>query len=77
MFVYQTILIISGSYELFLDMTLFSVWLFVTILTAGFLHVFIKNKLVLPGFRRIPMIISCIILILFGIVYLGNMLVGS
>jgi len=77
MFVYQTILIISGSYELFLDMTLFSVWLFVTILTAGFLHVFIKNKLALPGFRRIPMIISCILLILFGIVYLGNMLAGS
>lgn len=73
MFIYQTILIISGSYELFLDMTLFSVWLFVTILTAGFLHVFIKNNLQLPGFRRIPMIIACVILIVFGVVYLGNM----
>jgi hypothetical protein len=43
-----------------------------TMLTAGFLYVYITQKLDLPGFKRIPMIIACSVLILFGITYLIN-----
>jgi APA family basic amino acid/polyamine antiporter len=71
-FCFQTILVVTGTYELLLDFTLFVVWLFVTVLTGGFLHHFIRQKLVLPGFKRIPMIAACIILLLFGILYLLN-----
>jgi APA family basic amino acid/polyamine antiporter len=71
-FLYNAFLITTGSFEFFLDATLFFVWLFITTLTSGFLYVFIKNKLQLPGFPRIAMIMACCLLILFGIVYLGN-----
>jgi basic amino acid/polyamine antiporter, APA family len=71
-FFFQTILVVTGTYEILLDFTLFVVWLFVTILTGGFLYVFIHDKIQLPGFKRIPMIISCIILLVFGILYLMN-----
>lgn len=71
-FLYNAFLITTGSFEFFLDTTLFFVWLFITTLTSGFLYVFIKNKLQLPGFPRIAMIMACSLLILFGIVYLGN-----
>ena len=72
MFIFQSILVITGTYEILLDFTLFVVWLFVTILTGGFLYVYMREKLVLPGFRRIPMILACIILLAFGILYLLN-----
>jgi APA family basic amino acid/polyamine antiporter len=71
-FFFQTILVITGTYEILLDFTLFVVWLFVTILTGGFLYVFIHDKIQLPGFKRIPMIIACIILLIFGLLYLMN-----
>ena len=71
-FLFQTILVITGTYEILLDFTLFVVWLFVTILTGGFLYVYVREKLVLPGFKRIPMIMACIILLVFGILYLIN-----
>lgn len=71
-FIFQSILVITGTYEILLDFTLFVVWLFVTILTGGFLYVYLREKLVLTGFRRIPMIVACIILIVFGILYILN-----
>ncbi len=71
-FCFQTILVITGTYELLLDFTLFVVWLFVTVLTGGFLYHFIRQKLVLPGFKRIPMIAACIVLLGFGVLYLLN-----
>jgi len=71
-FIYEAILIATGSFEFFLDTTLFFVWLFITTLTAGFLYVFIKKNLQLPNLPRIPMIMACIVLILFGLIYLGN-----
>ena len=71
-FIFQTFLVITGTYEILLDFTLFVVWLFVTILTGGFLYVYIKQKLVLTGFRRIPMMLACILLLAFGILYLVN-----
>jgi APA family basic amino acid/polyamine antiporter len=71
-FVFQTMLVITGTYEILLDFTLFVVWLFVTILTGGFLHVYIKENLTLPGFKRIPMIAACILLLVFGLLYLIN-----
>ena len=72
MFIFQAMLVITRTYEMLLDFTLFVVWLFVTILTGGFLYVYVREKLVLPGFRRIPMILACIILLVFGILYLLN-----
>jgi APA family basic amino acid/polyamine antiporter len=74
-FIYNTILITTGSFELFLDATLFFVWLFVTTLTAGFLYVFIRKNIPIPGIPKTPMIIACIILILFGLLYLTNFFV--
>ena len=74
-FIYNTILIATGSFELFLDTTLFFVWLFVSTLTAGFLYVFIRKNISIPGIPKIPMILACIILILFGLVYLTNFFV--
>jgi APA family basic amino acid/polyamine antiporter len=71
-FIFQTMLVITGTYEILLDFTLFVVWLFVTVLTGGFLYIYIREKLVLPGFRRIPMILACSILLVFGILYLLN-----
>jgi APA family basic amino acid/polyamine antiporter len=71
-FFYNSFLIATGSFEFFLDATLFFVWLFITTLTSGFLYVYIKNKLHLPGIPRVPMIIACFILILFGVLYLGD-----
>jgi len=71
-FVFQTMLVITGTYEILLDFTLFVVWLFVTILTGGFLYVYIKENLTLPGFKRIPMIAACILLLVFGLLYLIN-----
>jgi amino acid transporter len=66
----ECIMIISGSYEIFLNLTVHAVWTFITLLTAGFLYVYVKKDMHLPGFKRIPLIIACSILILFGIVYL-------
>jgi APA family basic amino acid/polyamine antiporter len=71
-FFYNSFLIATGSFEFFLDATLFFVWLFITTLTCGFLYVFIKKNLRLPGIPRIPMILACLLLIIFGIMYLGN-----
>jgi APA family basic amino acid/polyamine antiporter len=71
-FMFQTILVITGTYEILLDFTLFVVWLFVTLLTGGFLFVYIKESLILPGFKRIPMIVACILLLIFGLLYLIN-----
>ncbi len=76
-FIYEAVLIGTGSFEFFLDTTLFFVWLFITTLTAGFLYVFIKKNLQLPNLPRIPMIIACIVLILFGLIYLGNFFVQA
>jgi APA family basic amino acid/polyamine antiporter len=71
-FFYNSFLIATGSFEFFLDATLFFVWLFITTLTCGFLYVFIKKNLRLPGIPRIAMILACVLLIIFGIMYLGN-----
>jgi APA family basic amino acid/polyamine antiporter len=71
-FSYDAILIATGTFEFFLDTTLFFVWLFVTTLTAGFLYIFIKRKISIPSLPRIPMIIACIVLIVFGLMYLGS-----
>lgn len=71
-FFYNAFLIATGSFEFFLDATLFFVWLFITTLTCGFLYVFIKKNLRLPGIPRITMILACLLLIIFGIMYLGN-----
>jgi APA family basic amino acid/polyamine antiporter len=64
--------ILTGSYEIFLEISVHAIWTFITMLTAGFLYVYITKKLDLPGFKRIPMIIACSVLILFGITYLIN-----
>jgi APA family basic amino acid/polyamine antiporter len=71
-FFYNTFLIATGSFEFFLDATLFFVWLFITTLTFGFLYVFIKKNLRLPGIPRIPMIVACLLLLIFGLMYLVN-----
>ncbi|MFN5422874.1 MAG: amino acid permease [bacterium] len=71
-FFFETILVLTGSYELFLDVSLFAVWLFVTILTAGFLKEYINRKIKTPNINKIAMIAACLLLIVFGIVYLGN-----
>lgn len=72
MFFYQAILIATGSFEFFLDTTLFFVWLFVTTLTSGFLYKFINKKITVEFLPRNIMIISCIVLIVFGLMYLGS-----
>jgi APA family basic amino acid/polyamine antiporter len=64
--------ILTGSYEIFLEISVHAIWTFITMLTAGFLYVYITKKLDLPGFKRTPMIIACSVLILFGITYLVN-----
>jgi amino acid transporter len=64
--------ILTGSYEIFLEISVHAIWTFITMLTAGFLYVYITKKLELPGFKRTPMIIACSVLILFGITYLVN-----
>ena len=64
--------ILTGSYEIFLEISVHAIWTFITMLTAGFLYVYITKKLDLPGFKRTPMIIACSVLILFGITYLIN-----
>lgn len=71
-FIYNAILIATGSFEIFLDATLFFVWLFVTTLTAGFLFVIIRRNISIPGIPKIPMIFACTILIVFGLIYLTN-----
>ena len=71
-FFFQAILVWIGSFEVVLNMTLFAVWLFVTLLTAGFLHIYLKQKMNLPGIRKIPMVLACILLISFGMIYLIN-----
>jgi amino acid transporter len=71
-FFYNAFLITTGSFEFFLDATLFFVWLFITTLTFGFLYVFIKKNLRLPGIPRIPMIVACLLLLIFGLMYLVN-----
>jgi len=70
MLIVECIMIVSGSYELFLNLTIHAVWTFITLLTAGFLYVYLKNNLQLPGYKRIPLVIACSTLILFGIVFL-------
>lgn len=70
MLIVECIMIISGSYELFLNLTIHAVWSFITLLTTGFLYVYLKKDLQLPGFKRIPLVIACSTLILFGIVFL-------
>ena len=71
-FLFQSMLVITGTYEILLDFTLFVVWLFVTVLTGGFLNIYIRKNLALPGFNRVPMILACIVLMAFGILYLLN-----
>lgn len=75
LFIYQSFLILTGSYELFLEMSVFSIWLFITILTAGFLKGFIQHNWNLAGIRRTPMILACILLVGFGVIYLLNFFV--
>jgi basic amino acid/polyamine antiporter, APA family len=72
MLVMEIFFILTGSYEIFLEISVHAIWTFITMLTAGFLYVYITKKLDLPGFKRIPMIIACSVLILFGITYLIN-----
>lgn len=72
MLVMEIFFIMTGSYEIFLEISVHAIWTFITMLTAGFLYVYITQKLDLPGFKRIPMIIACSLLILFGITYLIN-----
>jgi APA family basic amino acid/polyamine antiporter len=72
MLLMEIFFIMTGSYEVFLEITVHAIWTFMTMLTAGFLYVYITQKLDLPGFKRIPMIIACSMLILFGITYLIN-----
>ena len=72
MLLMEIFFIMTGSYEIFLEISVHAIWTFITMLTAGFLYVYITQKLDLPGFKRIPMIIACSLLILFGITYLIN-----
>jgi APA family basic amino acid/polyamine antiporter len=72
MLIMEIFFILTGSYEIFLEISVHAIWTFITMLTAGFLYVYITKKLDLPGFKRIPMIIACSVLILFGITYLIN-----
>jgi APA family basic amino acid/polyamine antiporter len=72
MLVMEIFFILTGSYEIFLEISVHAIWTFITMLTAGFLYVYITKKLDLPGFKRTPMIIACSVLILFGITYLVN-----
>jgi APA family basic amino acid/polyamine antiporter len=72
MLVMEIFFILTGSYEIFLEISVHAIWTFITMLTAGFLYVYITKKLDLPGFKRTPMIIACSVLILFGITYLIN-----
>lgn len=72
MLVMEIFFIMTGSYEIFLEISVHAIWTFITMLTAGFLYVYITQKLDLPGFKRIPMIIACSLLIIFGVTYLIN-----
>ena len=72
MIIMEIFFILTGSYEIFLEISVHAIWTFITMLTAGFLYVYITKKLDLPGFKRTPMIIACSVLILFGITYLIN-----
>ena len=72
MLLMEIFFIMTGSYEIFLEISVHAIWTFITMLTAGFLYVYITKKLDLPGFKRIPMIIACSLLILFGVTYLIN-----
>jgi len=72
MLIMEIFFIMTGSYEIFLEISVHAIWTFITMLTAGFLYVYITKKLDLPGFKRVPMIIACSLLILFGITYLIN-----
>jgi APA family basic amino acid/polyamine antiporter len=72
MLIMEIFFILTGSYEIFLEISVHAIWTFITMLTAGFLYVYITKKLDLPGFKRTPMIIACSVLILFGITYLIN-----
>jgi APA family basic amino acid/polyamine antiporter len=67
MLIMEIFFILTGSYEIFLEISVHAIWTFITMLTAGFLYVYITKKLDLPGFKRTPMIIACSVLILFGI----------
>lgn len=72
MLLMEIFFIMTGSYEIFLEISVHAIWTFITMLTAGFLYVYITQKLDLPGFKRIPMIIACSLLIIFGVTYLIN-----
>ena len=72
MLLMEILFIMTGSYEIFLEISVHAIWTFITMLTAGFLYVYITKKLDLPGFKRIPMIIACSLLIIFGVTYLIN-----
>ena len=72
MLIMEIFFILTGSYEIFLEISVHAIWTFITMLTAGFLYVYITKKLDLPGLKRTPMIIACSVLILFGITYLIN-----
>jgi APA family basic amino acid/polyamine antiporter len=72
MLLMEIFFIMTGSYEIFLEISVHAIWTFITMLTAGFLYVYIRQKLDLPGFKRIPMIIACSLLIIFGVTYLIN-----
>jgi len=71
-FVFESVLVLTGSFEIFLNLSVFTIWVFITLLTAGFLYVYTTKKMKLPGFRKLPMVLACALLILFGIVYLSN-----
>ena len=71
-FVFESVLVLTGSFEIFLNLSVFTIWVFITLLTAGFLYVYTTQKMKLPGFRKLPMVLACALLILFGIVYLSN-----
>lgn len=69
---FECILVLTGSFELFLNLSVFTIWIFITLLTAGFLYVYLAKQLSIPGFRKIPMVLACLLLVLFGIIYLIN-----
>lgn len=75
-FLYETVLVVTGSYELFLDISLFTIWLFVTLLTAGFLKKYVNHQTQGTFKSKLPMIAACTLLLAFGIVYLGNFMLN-
>ena len=73
-FFFEMILVITGSYELFLDISLFTIWLFVTVLTGGFLGKYVNRDTKRSLTSKLPMIGACILLLIFGFIYLTSFL---